>query len=500
MQETSRRDWALTALVGIGVILRARQFFFARSLWFDESWAANEILDSRLIDLLTQTQGYVDPVGYTIFTKLGVGVLGQTEFAFRWIALVAGIASLIVSALLARRVFKTMVGQSTFTGLVALAPVLIYYSNEAQQYALDILATVLVTLVFVSFEDRRRGFASLVVVGVLLPWFSYSSTFVLFGIGFALAVRWLRDRSYKKCAILGLAWGLSALVMLVHARSITRTEVLEDFWTTGFAPFPITSLADLRWYPESIAGTVEAAFFIGRVVPVITVPSLAAWLILVLIVVGAVLLARRRPWLALALGGILASALIVSGLGLYPFGSRPGLFMVPFAFLLAVEPIDWATGQRSMGWRGPAALVAIALLATVAVPSARTFVDPANSSDMKGALTFVVDRGEPGEGLIVHGWSARAFRFYGPQYDLAPFIVEEMSRTFDAEEFLAEVGPDPAYGRTWFVFTHRLRQAEPFVDQLAEFAPLLERSGDESHLVALFDLSALADEDATSGQ
>jgi len=493
MQETSRRDWVLTALVAVGVILRLRQFLFARSMWLDESWFANELMASPLIDLLTQTQRYVDPVGYVIFTKLGVDVLGPTEFAFRWIALVAGIASIVGSALLARRVFKTMVGQATFTGLVALAPVLVYYSNEAQQYALDILATVLVLLVFVAFEDWRRGFASLVVVGVVVPWFSYSSVFVLFGVGFALALRWLKERSYRKCAILGSAWGLSALVMLVHARSITRTEFLEDFWTTGFAPFPIASLADLRWYPESVAGIVEAAFFIERIVPIVTVPSLAAWFILALIVVGAVLLARRRPWLALALGAMLVSGLVISGLGLYPFASRPGLFMVPLAFLLAVEPIDWATEQRSMAWRGPAALVALALLATAAVPSARSFVDPPNPYDMKGALSFVVDNGEPGDWLIVHGWSARPYTFYRPKYDLEPFMVEEMSRTFDAEEFLAEAGPDSVSGRTWFVFTHRQRQAEQFVDQLAELAPLLERSGDGSYLVALFDLSALGE-------
>jgi hypothetical protein len=499
MKETSRQGWVLTALVGVGVILRARQFLFARSLWLDEAWFANELSASPLIDLLTQTQRYVDPAGYVIFTKFGVAIFGQAEFAFRWIALVAGIASVILSALLARRVFETLVGQSTFTGLVALAPVLVYYSNEAQQYALDVLATVFLIWVFVSYEERRRGFATLVVIGVLLPWFSYSSIFVLFGMGIALAIRWLRDRAYRKCVILGSAWGLSALATLVHARSITRTEFLEEFWTTGFAPFPINSLADLRWYPESIAGTVEAAWFVRAVVPVATDPSLGAWVILVLTVVGVVMLARKKPWLALAMGSTLVSALIVSGLGLYPFGSRPGLFMVPFVFLLAVEPIDWAMGRRSMAWRGPAALVALALLATVAVPSARIFADPTNTSDMKGALTFVVDNGEPGDRLIVHGWSARAFTFYGPKYDLGPFIVEEMSRTFDAEEFLAELDPALAYGRTWYVFSHRLSQAERFVDQLAEFAPLLERSGDESQLVALFDLSTLNGQSSTSG-
>jgi hypothetical protein len=292
---------------------------------------------------------------------------------------------------------------------------------------------------------------------------------------------------------------LSALATLAHARSITRTEFLEDFWTTGFAPFPINSLTDLRWYPESIAGTVEAAWFVRAAVPVTPVPSVGAWVVLGLTVVGAVLLARRKPWLALAMGGTLVSALLMSGLGLYPFGSRPGLFMVPFAFLIAVEPIDWAMGRKSMTWRAPAAVVAVALIATVAVPSARTFIEPTNTSDMKSALTFVVDNGEPGDGLIVHGWSVRGFTFYRPKYDLGPFIVEEMSRTFDAEKFLTELDPALAYGRTWFVFSHRLSESERFVDQLAEHVPLLERSGDESHLVALFDLSALTGQDATSG-
>jgi 4-amino-4-deoxy-L-arabinose transferase-like glycosyltransferase len=492
MQKRSRQDWILLTVVGVGAVLRVRQFLFARSIWLDEATFANGVLESGWIDLVFRTQLFVDPIGYVFLTKLGAGVLGRTEFAFRWISLVAGVASILIAALLAKRIFETATARVSFTSFVALAPVLIYYSNEAQQYALDILAAVLVLWVFVSFEGWKRGFAVLVSTGVVFPFFSYASIIVLFGVGVSLAVRWLRDRSYRKLAITGSTWGLSALIVLVHARMVSRNEFLEEYWTSGFAPFPIGSFEDLRWYPESVAGMVETAWFAEGFVPAeIASPSLASWLILGLVVVGAVLLTRRRPWIALALGAMFVSSVGASALGQYPFGSRPGLYMVPLLYLLAVEPIDWAMKRPSLGWRAPAVLVAVALALTLAVPSFRLFVDPENPSDMHGALTYVVENREPGDDLIVHGWSSRAFSFYAPRFDIDEDMVGEVPRDFDVGVVLGEIGSEQGLGRTWLVFSHRVREAERLVEELADVAPLLDRSGDGTYLVALFDLSDL---------
>ncbi|HEX6299487.1 MAG TPA: hypothetical protein VF148_03385 [Acidimicrobiia bacterium] len=492
MQERSSENLILAGVVGLGVVLRVRQFLFAKSLWLDEATFANGILDSPLLDLLTVTQRFVDPAGYVVLTKLSVAVFGQTDYAFRWIALAAGIGSVVVSALLAKRVFDRAAARVAFTGLVALAPVLIYYSNEAQQYSLDVLAALAVVWVFVSYEEWRRGFPLLVLTGVLFPWLSYASIIILFGVGLSLAVRWLRKRSYKRIAIIGSAWGLSALIVLIHARIVTRTEFLEDYWTAGFAPFPFNSFSDLRWYPEAAGGIVEMAWFAEGFVPKTpATPSLAAWVIFALVVVGAVLLVRRRPWIGLALGVVVAANFAVSVLGLYPFGSRPGLYMVPLCFLVAVEPLDWAMRRRSWAWRVPAALVAVGLVAVLAVPSLRLFINPENGSDMKGALSLVVGNWEPADALIVQGWSTQAFDFYEPRFELQQHLVREVSREFDVQLFLDELGPDPGLGRTWLLFTHRLHEAEQLVDELAEVAPLLQRSGGESYLVALFDLSAL---------
>jgi hypothetical protein len=86
----------------------------------------------------------------------------------------------------------------------------------------------------------------------------------------------------------------------------------------------------------------------------------------------------------LALGVVVASAFAASLLGRYPFGSRPGLYMVPLAFVLVAEPLDWAMRRRSWGWRVPAGIVAALLAVALAVPSFRLFITPENSSDMKG--------------------------------------------------------------------------------------------------------------------
>jgi hypothetical protein len=493
MQEGPSQNVILGGVIGLGAVLRLRQFFLGRSLWLDEATFANGILDSRLTDLLTETQRFVDPAGYVVLTKLGVAVLGQRDYAFRWISLLAGIGLILVSALLARRIFETAAARVAFTGLIALAPVLTYYSNEAQQYSLDVLAAVAVIWVFVSYEDWRRGFGILVLTGVVFPWFSYASIIILFGVGFSLAVGWLRDRSYKKIAAITSAWGLSALIALIQARMVTRTEFLEDYWTSGFAPFPIRSWSDLRWYPESVAGIAESGWFVeGFVQREPPTPSVASWLIFVLMVVGAMLIARRRPWIGLALGMVVVSAFGMSALGMYPFGSRPGLYMVPIAFLLAVEPLDWAIRRRSWSWRVPGAIAGLVLVVLLAVPSLRLFFSPETNSDMKGALSFVVENWEPADSLIVQGWSSQAFDFYEPQFELQDHIVLVLSRTFDLRLFLDELGPDPnSLGRTWLLFTHRQSEGEELVNELAEIAPLLQQSDEDSFLVALFDLSGL---------
>lgn len=488
MQGRTRQNVILAAVVGLGVVLRLRQFFFARSLWLDEATFANGILGSEFFDLLTRPHRFVDPSGYVALTKIGVGVFGRTDLAFRWIALLAGIAAVVVSAFLAKRLFRTTTAGVVFTAFVALAPVLIYYSNEAQQYSLDVLAALSIVWVFVSFEDWRRGLLVLVLTGVLFPFLSHASIIVLVGVGVALAVRWLRERSYKKLAIVGSAWGLTSLLVLIQARIVSPTEFLEDYWTTGFAPFP-NSWSELRWYPESAAGIVETSFFLEGFVPTsVATFSLASWLILALIIIGGVLLARRRPWLGLALGVVVVAALAVSLLDLYPFGSRPGLYMVPLAFLLAVEPLDWAMNRSSWGWRAPAGIVALLLVVALAGPSLRQFVEPENRSDMKGALSLVAGSWEPADSLVVQGWSGQAFSFYEPLFELQDHTVLEMSRTFDLEMFLDELGPGPL-GRTWVLFTHRIDEGEGLVSELAERAPLLQRFGDGPYLVALFDLS-----------
>jgi hypothetical protein len=100
-----------------------------------------------------------------------------------------------------------------------------------------------------------------------------------------------------------------------------------------------------------------------------------------------------------------------------------------------------------------------------------------------------VENLEPADALIVQGWSTRAFNFYEPHFELQQQPVLEMSTTFDLHLFLDELSPDPGFSRAWLIFTHRLNQSEQLVNELAEVAPLLQRHGNESFLVALFDLS-----------
>jgi uncharacterized membrane protein len=142
----------LVLLVALGIFLRARQYLFNRSLWLDEATFSLNIigrpLDRLLFEQLDSNQAA--PLGLIFLAKCSTILFSNSDLVLRLVPFLFGILGLFFALGIARRVFQSDVAKICFVGLIAVAPILIYYSSEIKQYGVD--ATVSLLLLWMTID------------------------------------------------------------------------------------------------------------------------------------------------------------------------------------------------------------------------------------------------------------------------------------------------------------------------------------------------------------
>ena len=94
----------LALLLVIGAVLRAAPFLLDRSLWLDEAKLALNVLERSPAQLFGPLDyGQAAPVGFLLLEKQAVAAFGEGERALRLVPLLAGVASLWLFFVVARR-------------------------------------------------------------------------------------------------------------------------------------------------------------------------------------------------------------------------------------------------------------------------------------------------------------------------------------------------------------------------------------------------------------
>ena len=123
------------------------------SLWLDEGFSL--LYASQTWGRVAGLDGFYSPhpTGYFLLTK--VALLGLPEtLAGRSISLVCGVLTLPVFFLLARKILDRT-GALVATGVLALSPIHLYYTQEARMYALVVFLVALSYLFLISFIETR---------------------------------------------------------------------------------------------------------------------------------------------------------------------------------------------------------------------------------------------------------------------------------------------------------------------------------------------------------
>ena len=405
---------AVGVSVALGVAFRAIQYAADRSLWFDESMLALNVLH-RSAAGLTRTLDFAQaaPLGFLELEKLATHAFGDSELALRLLPFVCGLASVPLFAALALRLLRRAPALlATLVFACAAGPV--YYASEVKQYSGDLAVTIGLILLAALFLDetlsgRTKIVASLAATAAML--LSHASIFVAGGIALALAVRALlrRDRGALEAFAATVPWVLMGVFVVVFtSERTTRLEAVIGGPSSGAYGHGASLGSKLNWIRDVASALVRSMGYGG------SPERYLHWPVLVLAVVGALGFARRRPALAGVLLLPFAVTWTASELNKYPVFDRTVLFLVPATVLLVAEGAAvLAQAARSPLLRlSTAGALAAAVLIVPLVHASQHTVDPQQHEELKRTLLYIRSNWRPGDALFVDRGARFALRYY----------------------------------------------------------------------------------------
>ncbi len=461
----------------LGSLPRLAYYMTGRALWFDEAALCINILERSATGLLEPLAfKQVAPPLYLWLLKFCTWIGGNTVYAVRFPSLIAGLLTLVLFWLVARRCLSTR-GAVLALVLATLSQHLINYAGEAKPYAGDVAAVLAVLYMAIRWGDRPatrwRAFRYGLVHAVLV-WYSFPVVFFIAGVGTVQLVAAWRTQGWKSLDTLLITYGVSAasfLVMywvaIVPSRGNPETMAyMNHYWRHGFMPFPPTSHWDLRWYRDRV-------FLFLDMPGGFTLPGLA----LFFWVLGMVSLFYRRPQYGFWLMAPLFLTLVASWLKLYPFHGRMTLFLVPVLFLAMGEGLSrLMEGPTKRVWRSGLAVALILLLSQPAVRATRMAVSPSRHHELEKVLAYANSHWETGDRLYLRQGDYLSYKFLEGRYDFPPAAVlverRKAGLKSDEAEFREEIRPEfGRWGRVWFPMAYDFQEA------VQEYVAFLEAHG-----------------------
>jgi mannosyltransferase len=253
----SRTFWIVAGLTALAAVLRFATLG-VQSYHHDEIVTASRILRDgfwHAMDAVSFSESA--PPLYYATAWLWTQVTGTGEVGLRSVSALAGIATVPVAYLLGAELNSRRSGLVA-AALVAVNPMLIWYSQEARGYALFVLLTAVSMLYFVRALDRghRRDSVAWGIASALALATHYFAAFPI-----AAEALWLLRRRGRASggALPGLwivgAVGLLLAPLLIHQASFAHAEWISNFslwhrlWETGLT-FALGETGDIIARPE----------------------------------------------------------------------------------------------------------------------------------------------------------------------------------------------------------------------------------------------------------
>lgn len=373
---------ALIALTALAAALRLPTLG-SQSLWLDEVLTGN-LARGTLGDLFhTVAQQEANPPLFYLAEWLWTRVAGTSELALRLPSALCGIALVPVAWGIGRRLAGERAAIA-LAALVAVHPLLVYYSQEARGYAAVALACALGFMWFLDGAAWRWALASAVALAC--------HYFAIFPVGIEAAIL-LARRRYAPVAAVGAA-GLALLPLLTRQLGGDHSENV----TGGAALATRVKGVATSWVVGERGAAINGLEWAGGA----------------LLVAGVVLLLVRGPrrpalWPAVVGGGG-AALMLLAALGGADYLNNRNTIPV-LAIVLALPALGFAAGRLG------AALGTLACL-VLGAASIGALIDPAHAREDWRAAAKALGRSDAV--VVSPPFEATPLRWYAPQLGQVP--------------------------------------------------------------------------------
>ncbi|HTZ64307.1 MAG TPA: glycosyltransferase family 39 protein, partial [Solirubrobacteraceae bacterium] len=259
--------WPLAALTILAAALRFSTLDL-QSFWYDEAFTPVHVLHPSLwATLRSVTHSENTPPLWYVLAWADARVFGTGELALRWPSALAGAATVPVAWAIGRELTGRRATAIATAALVAVNPLLVWYSQEARAYGLFVLCAALAMLCFLRAlrAPSAANMAAFALTGSLALLSHYFAVFLL--VPMALWLLWDRPRrrlALPAITVLGLV-GL-ALLPLISAQGghgtqwigewalTSRIEAIPQYYLTGYSGAPLGHGAELLVALPILAG------------------------------------------------------------------------------------------------------------------------------------------------------------------------------------------------------------------------------------------------------
>ncbi|MBS1870707.1 MAG: glycosyltransferase family 39 protein [Actinobacteria bacterium] len=265
---------ALAAILALAALLRFATLR-TQSIWFDEA-ATWDLVRRPFGEMLRRIpDGESNPPLFYVLEWIWTRVFGDGEAGLRSLPALAGLLTVPVAYGIARHAASALPRRATWAGLAAAAlvavdPLLVWFSQEARSYALATLLSALALLLLQRAQDDRRGrlLAGWAVVSALALATHYFTAFVLAPQALWLLWRHPRRRA-AACAVGAVAAAGLALLPLLLAQAGNPYDIAGTSLALRLAQLPKQFLLGYR-------GPLALPFGLATALVV----SAGAWLLL----------------------------------------------------------------------------------------------------------------------------------------------------------------------------------------------------------------------------
>ncbi len=362
--------WPLAALMVLAAALRFATLDL-QSFWYDEAFTPVHVLRASL---LTTLHGVVHtentpPLWYVL--EWGIArVLGTGAVALRLLSALAGLATVPVAWAIGRELSGRRATAIAAAALVAVNPLLVWYSQEARAYGLFVLTAALAMLCFLRAraEPIPRRLALFAVTASLALLTHYFAVFLLVPM-----ILWLLLPSGRRPALLAAAAvavvGL-ALIPLALAQGghgsqwigawalSSRLQAIPQDYLTGYSGAPLGHGIELLVALPIITGVGLGLWRVlapreerGALIALVLV-ACGVLLPLLLVALGADYLAPRNLVAAMIPVTALIAILLTGARAGRPGAALAGV--VALAFLAISIDVDLSPRLQRGDWRGVA--------------------------------------------------------------------------------------------------------------------------------------------------